>query len=94
LIINSFTTTPSEILAEFERQTASVWEVSYTSLERLRMLEQKAWEESGPNATGYTLRRIWTEGGTLYPANDNESVGFTRQETLSAAVSRVIAAQT
>jgi hypothetical protein len=94
LIVNSFTTTPNEILAEFEKQTASKWDVSYTSLEELNRLEQNAWDDGYPGATGITLRRIWTEGGTLYnKPRDNEAIGFTDPETLESVVSKVIKAQ-
>lgn len=40
LKVNSFTTTPAEILAEFEKQTGEKWQVSYTSLPELKKLEQ------------------------------------------------------
>ena len=77
LRVNSFTTTPAEIQAEFERQTtAQPWkDVSYTSLARLRELEAKAWESGHGAATVLTLRRIWTEGGTLYEKRDNSLIG-------------------
>lgn len=92
LIVNSFTTTPNEILAEFERQTGSRWTVEYTPLDELRKLEEAAWEKGDPYATGYTLRRIWTEGGTLYQSNDNGeiNVGAPDLETLADAVKSVV----
>lgn len=73
LCVNSFTTNPAEIQAEFERQTTGQpWEaVSHTSLPRLRELEAAMWEAGNPAATVLTLRRIWTEGGTLYAQRDN-----------------------
>lgn len=49
--------------------------LSYTSLERLRSLEKEAWEKGHGAATGVTLRRIWTEGGTLYERRDNGVIG-------------------
>ncbi|KAJ5083612.1 hypothetical protein N7456_013039 [Penicillium angulare] len=76
LCVNSFTTTPAKIQAEFERQTGTAWKsVSFTSLERLRALETEAWEKGHPAATGVTLRRIWTEGGTLYEERGNGVIG-------------------
>lgn len=76
LCVNSFTTTPDKIQAEFERQTGKKWEsVSRTSLARLRELETQAWEAGKPAATVLTLRRIWTEGGTLYAERDNRAIG-------------------
>lgn len=94
LKVNSFTTTPNEILAEYERQTGSKFDVKYTSLDELRKLEQENWEKSGIGATGWILRRIWTEGGTLYETRDNEKIGFVNPETLSDVVARVIKTQT
>ncbi|KAH8427056.1 uncharacterized protein LDX57_004774 [Aspergillus melleus] len=81
LKLNSFTTTPEDILAEYERQTDSSWTVEYTPLEELRQLEKQAWEKEDPSATVYTLRRIWTEGGTLYERRDNGDIGA--EETIS-----------
>lgn len=91
LKVNSFTTTPSEILAEFERQTGGdKWTVTYTPLDELHKLEEQAWSTSLPYATGYTLRRIWTEGGTLYEKRDNEAIGAPATETLQDAVKRAV----
>lgn len=86
LKVNSFTTTPDDILEEFEKQSNSKWKVSYTSLEKLRQLEKEAWEKQSPIATVYTLRRIWTEGGTLYETRDNEKIGNPPTETLELQV--------
>lgn len=90
LKVNSFTTTPREILAEFERQTDSKWESSCTSLEELGKLEQEAWDTGKSHATAITLRRIWTEGGTLYEKRDNEAIGASDMDTLADAVQIVI----
>lgn len=76
LKVQSFVVTPKEIQAKFEKYTRSEWKVSYTSLKDLKAFEARAWEEGDPAATIYTLRRIWTEGGTLYEKNDNEVVGI------------------
>ena len=53
LIVNSFTTTPDEIVEEFSRQTDSKWKVSYMPLDELKKAEQQAWEKGG--AMGYRL---------------------------------------
>lgn len=93
LIVNSFTTTPAEILAEFEKQTNSKWDVSYTPLEKLKEIEKQAWDDGLPYATLATLRRIWTEGGTLYEKRDNGVVGDPEMETMADQVGQVIAGQ-
>jgi hypothetical protein len=89
--VNSFITTPNEILAEFERQTGVKWAVRYTPLEELKRLESVAWTEENPLATVYTLRRIWTEGGTLYEKMDNEALGVTKMDTLEMVVQEALA---
>lgn len=95
LIVNSFTATPNEILAEFEKQTGEKWAVSYTSLEDLKKVEAQAWDEGAPYATPATLRRIWTEGGTLYSKpRDNGLVGDPKMETLADQVKQIIEKQT
>ena len=88
LKVNSFTASPHEILAEFEKQTGSRWEALYTSLDELRDLEKKAWENG--DGTRYTLRRIWTEGGTLYDQRDNEKIGEPEVESLEEQVRQAI----
>jgi len=91
LIVNSFTTTPNAILAEFEKQTGAKWDVSYTPLEELKAIEEAAWKEGAAYATGATLRRIWTEGGTLYKKpRDNALIGDPEMETLSDQVRQII----
>ncbi|KAH8817426.1 isoflavone reductase family protein [Xylogone sp. PMI_703] len=93
LKVNSFTTTPKEILREFEKQTGSTWKVSFTPLDELKKLEQEAWASGDPAATVYTLRRIWTEGGTLYDKIDNEAIGVTVTDTLESTVKKAIEKQ-
>jgi hypothetical protein len=93
LKLNSFTTTPDEILAEFEKQTGEKWEVGYTSLDQLKAFEEEAWAKGEPDATGLTLRRIWTEGGTLYEKRDNADIGAEDTVTLAEAVKASIRAQ-
>ncbi|KAK0283716.1 hypothetical protein LTR35_006175 [Friedmanniomyces endolithicus] len=92
--VNSFTVTAHEVLAEFEKQTGAKWSVSFTSLEELKELEKEAWESEKPFATVYTLRRIWTEGGTLYKERDNSLLECEDSETLATLVERVIRTQT
>ncbi|KAF2266153.1 NAD(P)-binding protein [Lojkania enalia] len=94
LKVNSFTATPSDILAEFENQMGKKWDVNYTSLGSLKGAEMKAWESNDPFATAYTLRRIWTEGGTLYEKRDNWKIGDPATETLEEQVRKAIEAQT
>ncbi|CBF84548.1 uncharacterized protein ANIA_08968 [Aspergillus nidulans FGSC A4] len=93
LKLNSFTTTPNDILAEFEKQTGNKWSVEYTSLKQLKQYEKEAWEKGEPDATTLTLRRIWTEGGTLYERRDNEDIGAENTTTLEEAVNGAIKTQ-
>jgi hypothetical protein len=94
LKVNSFTTTPEEIVAEFERQCGGEkWEVTYTPLDKLRQLEKDAWENKHPMAPIFTLRRIWGEGGTLYDKRDNGLIDAEDMETLSDAVKAAIEVQ-
>jgi hypothetical protein len=93
LKVNSFTTTPLEIVAEFEKQTGDKWDVTYTSLEKLKELETAAWERKDPAATIFTLRRIWAEGGTLYEKRDNGLIDGEDTESLEDAVRDAIATQ-
>lgn len=92
LRVNSFTTSGKEALVEFEKQSGAKWESSLTSLEELKELEEKAWEQDWPSKTPLTLRRIWTEGGTLYDTRDNNKIGFEEGlETLQDQVRNIIA---
>lgn len=94
LKVNSFTTTPEEILAEFESQCGGEkWTVTYSSFKKLRELEQEAWMAKNPMATVFTLRRIWSEGGTLYEKRDNGLIEAEDTETLADAVRKAIATQ-
>ena len=96
LRLNSFTVTPKEITTEFEKQTGGEqWRVDYTPIEELKALESEAWAKQDPRATAYTLRRIWTEGGTLYKKRDNELIGMEgKVDTLQEAVAQAIKVQT
>ncbi|VUC34647.1 unnamed protein product [Clonostachys rosea] len=93
LKVQSFVVTPKQILAEFEKQVGGPkWEVTSYSLQELKDAEKKAWSEGKPYATSYTLRRIWSEGGTLYEKTDNESIGLdsSQLETLEDGVKRAL----
>jgi hypothetical protein len=96
LRVNSFTTTPLEIVEEFEKQTGGgKWRVEFIALEKARELEKKAYEDGNPYAIGFTLRRIWGEGGTLYERRDNGIIGAEEGlDDLTDAVKVAIAAQT
>ncbi|TKA50687.1 hypothetical protein B0A55_13353, partial [Friedmanniomyces simplex] len=94
LKVNSFTATGHQVLAEFEKQTGGKWSVSYTSLDELKGMETEAWEKGEPFATVYTLRRIWTEGGTMYKERDNGLVKYEDTETLATLVERIVRTQT
>ena len=94
LKVNSFTTTPEEIVADFERQCGGEkCEVKYTPLDKLRQLEKDAWANKHPRAPIFTLRRIWGEGGTLYEQRDNGLIDAEDMETLSDAVKAAIEVQ-
>ncbi|KAK5036049.1 hypothetical protein LTR13_005619 [Exophiala sideris] len=93
LIVHSFTATPHEILAEYEKQTGAKWEKSYTSAERLRDIEKEEYQIYSALATVVTLRRIWTEGGTLYKFYDEGILGQIESETLKSQVAANILKQ-
>ncbi len=93
LRVNSFTTTPADIVAEFEKQTGDNWAVSYTPLERVKKLEKEAYANKNPAATVYTLKRIWASGGTLYEKRDNGLIDAEDTETLEDAIKVTIATQ-
>ncbi|KAL4722887.1 hypothetical protein ACLX1H_010127 [Fusarium chlamydosporum] len=66
LKVQSFVVTSQQILKELEKQTGGEpWTVSNYTLDELREAEKKGWAEGNPSSTMYTLRRIWSEGGTL-----------------------------
>lgn len=95
LKVQSFVTTAKEILAEFEKQTGAKFDAKYTSKDELRQTEQKLWGEGNPSATLFTLRRIWSDGKTLYEKTDNESLGVKPEdlEPLSAVVGRAVSGE-
>ena len=84
--MQSFVVTPNEVLAEYEKQTGGdKWTVTHVPQADLEAAEAKAWQETPNIATGFTLRRIWAEGGTLYEKNDNELLGVGPNDTESLA---------
>lgn len=93
LIVHSFTATPHEILAEFEEQTGCKWDVSYTTVERLKVIEKEEYQIYSPLATVATLRRIWTEGGTLYKYYDESLLGSIDSENIYSTVTSNITRQ-
>jgi hypothetical protein len=97
LLCNSFTATPNAILAEFEKQTGGEkWDVAITELETLKQLEKEAWAKQDARAVPLSLRRIWTEGGTLYgESRHNGLIGMEENvDTLQNAVEEAIKVQT
>lgn len=94
LIVHSFTATPNEILAEHETQTRQKWNTQYTDAKTLKVMEKQAYQVYSPLATVLTLRRIWTEGGTLHKFYDDSLLGFVETETLADQVRLNIAKQT
>lgn len=94
LIVHSFTATPNEIIAEHEAQMKQQWSKSYTEVKQLRQMEKEAYQIYSPMATLLTLRRIWTEGGTLHKFYDDSLLGFVETETLGDQVRLNIAKQT
>ena len=93
LVVHSFTATPQEILAEYEEQTGAKWDVSYTSMERLKEIEKEEYQVYSPMAAVVTLRRIWTDGGTLYKFYDDSLLGEIDTETLQSQVAAQIVKQ-
>jgi uncharacterized protein YbjT (DUF2867 family) len=97
LLCNSFTATPKAILAEFEKQTGGEkWEVTNTDLETLKQLEKEAWAKQDARAVPLSLRRIWSEGGTLYgERRHNGLIGMEESvDSLQSAVEQAIKVQT
>ena len=97
LLCNSFTATPNAILAEFEKQTGGEkWEAANTDLETLKQLEKDAWAKQDARAVPLSLRRIWSEGGTLYvEPRHNGLIGMEESvDSLQSAVEQAIKVQT
>lgn len=94
LIVHSFTATPNEIIAEHERQLKQKFTTTYTDAKTLRAMETEAYQIYSPLATVLTLRRIWTEGGTLHKFYDDSLLGFVETENLEDQVRLNVAKQT
>ena len=92
LRVQSFVVSPKAILNEFEKQTGTQWEVAHSPLDKLREQERAAWEARSPDATHFTLRRIWGEGKTIYANTDNASLGVQERdlEPLGVVVERAV----
>lgn len=95
LKVNSFTATPNQVVAEFERQTGGQkWDVEYVPRDEVLQSEKKAHEEGDPFATAHTLRRIWADGSTLYDKRDNGDIGFEgKEESLESQVKKAVEKQ-
>ncbi|KAK6821846.1 isoflavone reductase family protein [Apiospora arundinis] len=95
LKVQSFVTTPKEVLAEYESQTGAKFDVKYAPLSDVQKAEKEGWEKGDPLAALLTLRRIWAEGKTLYEKTDNEALGLSPKdmEPLSAVVGRAISGE-
>lgn len=99
LKVQSFIVTPKNVLAEFEKQTGSKFDVTYTPLPEIEELEEVLWDKNSDNAqpkpqsTPVTLRRIWAQGGTLYEKNDNDVLEVKNEDldTLEDGVKRYLA---
>jgi hypothetical protein len=67
--------------------------MKYIALEDLRQMKKDAWMNGGSMAPIFSLRRIWTEGGTSIGARDNDAIDGNDMETLADAVLDAIKAQ-
>lgn len=64
LRVSSIDAKPSEIISALESIENKKIKTTYITPEEFRKAEEKAWSEEAPNATVYTLTRIWYEGGS------------------------------
>lgn len=62
-------------------------------MERLKEIEKEEYQIYSPLATVATLRRIWTEGGTLYPYYDDSILDVVETENLCSQVEANITKQ-
>ncbi|KAL7941458.1 hypothetical protein V8C42DRAFT_334626 [Trichoderma barbatum] len=83
LKIASFTKSPNQILAEYERQLGQKLNAKYITLDDLRSFEKKYWDEGNPWAVVGTLRRILATGGAVYDKLDNEALGLQENQLQS-----------
>lgn len=64
LRVSSIDAKASEIISAIEAIEGKSIEASYIPAAEFRQEEEKAWAAGAPNATVYTLTRIWYEGGS------------------------------
>ncbi|EHK20770.1 uncharacterized protein TRIVIDRAFT_49722 [Trichoderma virens Gv29-8] len=83
LKIASFTKSPNQILAEYEKQLGHKLNAKYVTLDEVRSFEKKYWDEGNPRAVVGTLRRIWATGGAVYDKLDNEALGLNENQLQS-----------
>ncbi|KAK8230787.1 isoflavone reductase family protein [Phyllosticta capitalensis] len=111
LRVHSFVTSPREILREFRRQlnitnandkntanndNTTPWTVRHVDLAELQARERRAYERGDPEKGLFSVRRIWTSGGTLYEGQggrDNEVLGDVQRETLEGVVREEVGRQ-
>lgn len=99
LKVQSFVVNPQDVLKEFEKQTGSQFDVTYTTVDEIKNLENVLWDKNSdkpqpkPQATPVTLRRIWATGGTLYDKDDNDVLEVKKEDldTLEDGVRRYLA---
>jgi hypothetical protein len=86
LKVKSFIASHADVLAEFEKQTRVKWDVQYTSLEQLKMIEEEAWKNDSWWKYTSNLRQCWMRGETLYDEFDNVALEDSETETLAKVV--------
>jgi hypothetical protein len=64
LRVSSIDNTASEIISAISSIANKSIQATYIPLEEFKKQEETAWKEEAPNATVYTLSRIWYEGGS------------------------------
>lgn len=64
LRVSSIDAKPSEIISAIEAIENKSIKAEYVPVADFKQQEEKAWAEEAPNATVYTLTRIWYEGGS------------------------------
>ena len=62
-------------------------------MERLKEIEKEEYQVYSPMATVVTLRRIWTDGGTLFKFYDDSLLGEVETESLQSQVAAQIVKQ-
>lgn len=64
LRVSSMNAKPNDFIQPFKNITDGKVHFTYTSLDEFRNMEKAAWDASRPDATVFTLTRIWYEGGS------------------------------